>query len=171
MAKKKTARKPSGAGTGQPPEPANKKQWNYDQIRAMRVIHCSDDEIATLCNCTTKTIERAKRRDPLFRAAYEQGNAEGRQTLRRAQAHAAYKGNATMLVWLGKQILGQRDVVRNEMTGENGEPIKFANADEETASRIAALLDAARTRRADAPSGDAHNVGTPARPTKPSPSK
>ncbi len=138
--------------------------WDYAQLRQMRSIQCTDDEIATIFGCTTKTIERAKRRDPKFREAYEKGSAEGKQTLRRAQVAAAYKGNATMLVWLGKQMLGQKDVVRNEITGGDGEPIKFANADEETAARIAALLDAARARRADAPDRDAGNVGAATRP-------
>ena len=35
-------------------------------------------------------------------------------------------GNATMGVWLGKQLLGQRDIVTNEHTGSSGGPIQFA---------------------------------------------
>ena len=35
-------------------------------------------------------------------------------------------GNATMGVWLGKQLLGQRDIVTNEHTGSSGGPIQLA---------------------------------------------
>jgi len=46
----------------------------------------------------------------------------GRSSLRRAQWTAALKGNATMLIWLGKQELGQAD--RHELTGKDGGPIR-----------------------------------------------
>jgi len=35
-------------------------------------------------------------------------------------------GNPTMAVWLGKQILGQRDVITNEHSGLGGAPIQVA---------------------------------------------
>jgi hypothetical protein len=31
-----------------------------------------------------------------------------------------------MLIWLGKQMLGQKEVVSNEITGPGGGPIKVA---------------------------------------------
>ena len=34
-------------------------------------------------------------------------------------------GNATMSIWRGKQLLGQRDVTPVELTGRNGSEIKF----------------------------------------------
>ena len=33
-------------------------------------------------------------------------------------------GNATMGVWLGKQLLGQRDVTPIELSGANGSPVR-----------------------------------------------
>ena len=33
------------------------------------------------------------------------------------------QGNATMGVWLGKQLLGQRDMAQTEVTGKDGGPI------------------------------------------------
>lgn len=41
--------------------------------------------------------------------------------LRAAQYKAAMEGNTTMLIWLGKQRLGQSD--KNELTGKDGERI------------------------------------------------
>ena len=50
--------------------------------------------------------------DTLY-ARYSESIKKGHQvwngSLRRAQYEAAMKGNATMLIWLGKQYLGQRD--------------------------------------------------------------
>jgi hypothetical protein len=37
------------------------------------------------------------------------------------------QGNATMLVWLGKQWLGQND--RHELTGADGGPIQYERPD------------------------------------------
>ena len=39
-------------------------------------------------------------------------------SLRRKQFETALAGNVTMMVWLGKQYLGQKD--KTEITGENG---------------------------------------------------
>lgn len=42
----------------------------------------------------------------------------GDNLLRAAQYKAAMGGNTTMLIWLGKQRLGQSD--KNELTGKDG---------------------------------------------------
>ena len=44
-----------------------------------------------------------------FSAIIQQGKEEGRRSLRRLQWAQAERGNTTMLLWLGKQMLGQRD--------------------------------------------------------------
>jgi hypothetical protein len=35
-------------------------------------------------------------------------------------------GNGTMGIWLGKQLLGQRDTVTTELVGSGGGPIQLA---------------------------------------------
>ena len=44
-----------------------------------------------------------------YSEAYKRYSANGKASLRRAQWKAALNGNTTMLVWLGKQELGQND--------------------------------------------------------------
>ena len=56
----------------------------------------------------------------------ERGKAKGRISVRRAQMRLLEAGNATMGVWLGKQLIGQRDIVTNEHTGSAGGPIQLA---------------------------------------------
>jgi hypothetical protein len=41
----------------------------------------------------------------------ERGKARGRLSLRRAQLKMVEDGNATMGIWLGKNVLGQRDEI------------------------------------------------------------
>lgn len=55
--------------------------------------------------------------------------------LRQWQWKAAEKGNATLLIWLGKQYLDQRDKSSHELSGVNGAPI-------ETRTEPAKLSDA-----------------------------
>ena len=59
-----------------------------------------------------------------FEALYKKHQGEGKASLRRAQWKAAQDGNPTMLVWLGKQMLGQRD--KQEITGDNGGALQIS---------------------------------------------
>jgi hypothetical protein len=67
---------------------------------------------------STDTIGRRKK-DPAFLDVLEAGKGRGRVTLRRLQWQAASTGNTTMLVWLGKQLLGQRDKF-DDIVGDKG---------------------------------------------------
>ncbi len=49
--------------------------------------------------------------------------AKGNEALRRKQYEVAMQGEKTMLVWLGKQRLGQADKVQNEIIGQ--EPVRI----------------------------------------------
>jgi hypothetical protein len=37
----------------------------------------------------------------------------------------AEAGNPALLIWLGKQLLGQRDTVDTQITGADGAPLKI----------------------------------------------
>ncbi len=53
------------------------------------------------------------RKDPIIQKTIEAGRENGRATLRRYQWQTAQAGNPALLIWLGKQILGQRDKIDN----------------------------------------------------------
>lgn len=74
-------------------------------------MQCTLVEIADFFACDEKTIERrvVKQYGEGFVDTYKKLSAGGRRSLRRWQFDAAAKGNTTMLVWLGKQWLGQID--------------------------------------------------------------
>lgn len=87
-----------------------RKEVNTEQLERLAEIHCTLPEIEKILGVSHMTIKRH------FRDVLERGRAKGRESLRRAQWHAAEQGNVSMLIWLGKQILKQRD--RREVTGE-----------------------------------------------------
>lgn len=79
------------------------KPVDSDQIFQLASILCTDNEIAAVCGVHVDTI-RVEFKDQL-----ERGRLIGKTSLRRAQWKRALEGSDTMLVWLGKQLLGQHD--------------------------------------------------------------
>lgn len=66
-------------------------------------------EMAALLSCSTDTIHRG------FAAELTKGRGLLQQSLRMSQIYSATKeGNPTMLIWLGKQYLGQNDKTIDE---------------------------------------------------------
>ena len=111
-----------GSRTGAGRKPV---EIDLEQLEKLASLGCTDEEIAAFFRCTTRTIEK-RRKEPAFKEALERGKAIGRISVRRSQMKLLEAGNATMGVWLGKQLLGQRDVTPIELTGANGSEIKFS---------------------------------------------
>ena len=113
---------------------------DYAMVRKLATIGCTDREIAIVTDFCFEAICRRKKKDAKLAEAIEKGRAEGKTTLRRMQWQAASKGNPTMLIWLGKQMLEQRD--KFEHTGKDGEPMKTQDVTtpEERQERINFLL-------------------------------
>ena len=82
-----------------------KKQIDYELVRKLANIQCTQEEIASVLGVSTRTLQR----DEEFRRIYKEEMDSGKISLRRMQWRAADRGSNTMLVWLGKQYLGQRD--------------------------------------------------------------
>ncbi len=78
-------------------------------VRKLASIQCTDEEIAAGIGCSQDTLARGRKREPELDAAILEGRANGRMSLRRAQYRKAMDGNPAMLIWLGKQVLGQRE--------------------------------------------------------------
>jgi hypothetical protein len=79
------------------------RQINASQVAKLAEIGCSALEIATVMDCSVDTIQRR------FAANFAKGRQSLKMKLRRRQIRAALDGNITMLIWLGKQYLGQRE--------------------------------------------------------------
>lgn len=90
--------------------PAHLKDIDAEQVKALAAINCTMDEIAAVLDTSTVTL-RAR-----FLTQIEAGRAIGKQSLRRYQWEAAKRGNVTMLIWLGRQLLGQTDKIDFSLT-------------------------------------------------------
>lgn len=87
-----------------------------EEFEKLCQIQCTIEEISGWFHCSVDTIERWCKRTYKVKFAdiFEQKRQGGKVSLRRAQMQAALAGNITMLIWLGKQYLGQSDVEKAE---------------------------------------------------------
>ena len=98
-------------------ERGTRAEIDRNELERLCVLHCTDEELAGWFGVTTRTIER-RRLEPAFAQVMERGKAKGRISIRRMQMKLLEQGNATMGVWLGKQLLGQTDQLSFEMRGQ-----------------------------------------------------
>lgn len=102
-------------------------QFDLGQVEALRGIHCTDEEMAAVLGCSVPTIERRKVQSGKFAKAYRIGTLKGKVSLRRTLFRLAEQGNLGAAIWLSKQYLGMRDVMRAELTGAEGGVIETAS--------------------------------------------
>lgn len=88
-----------------------RKEINWEEFDRLCAIQCTQAEIAAWFGCTTDTIANAVKREQgtTFADYYAERRLPGLVSLRRQQFQLALGGNVPMLIWLGKQLLGQRD--------------------------------------------------------------
>ena len=81
-------------------------------------IQCSVTEISYILGISLETFTRrvAEIHNTTPGAYVESKSAKGKMNLRRKQYKIALKGNASMLIWLGKNWLGQTDKAQVETT-------------------------------------------------------
>lgn len=103
-------------------------QIDWDKFDKLCAIHCTLEEIAFIFDCSPDTIERAVKRekDMGFADYIKKASAAGKMSLRRKQFEIALSGNVAMLIWLGKQWLGQKE--KTEVSTEDNKPIRLAYA-------------------------------------------
>jgi hypothetical protein len=74
-----------------------------EEIIKLARLGCSVEEMSAWFGVPANTLKYN------FSDLIAKGRSETKQSLRRAQIALALKGNATMLIWLGKNMLGQSD--------------------------------------------------------------
>lgn len=104
-----------------------RKKIDQSIVEKLAAIHCTMEEIASVCECSVDTLERR------FAEPIKSAKNRGKTSLRRHQWELAQKGNVTMLIWLGKQLLGQRDqleqVIDAKIDGKTTFVLKWTDAD------------------------------------------
>jgi hypothetical protein len=94
-----------------------KRVVNPEEIYNLAAIGCTDSEIARWFDIAESTLKYN------FSEILAKGREDIKMTLRRAQIQLALSGNATMLIWLGKQLLNQQD---NPIGSEDDKPLPWS---------------------------------------------
>ena len=91
-----------------------KKEIDQMQFESLCGLQCTLEEICGWFGVCSDTLEAWCKRTykQNFSEIFKQKRGTGKISLRRAQFRLAAK-NANMAIWLGKQYLGQKDVVEN----------------------------------------------------------
>lgn len=98
MKSEKNEIKPKHAG-GRPP-----KEIDAKFVYECALDLCTNREIAMMVDCDETTLHDR------FSLLLEKARSITRRTIRKKQLECALKGNATLLIWLGKVELGQKEV-------------------------------------------------------------
>lgn len=114
----KKGRKPSKTA-GRP-----RKEIDLHQLEKLCKLGCTQEEIARYCRVSPATVERWAASEPTA-TAMNAGNGRFKISIRREQFRLLRRGNASMAIWLGKQILGQKDKVENTLKTPPGDPLKL----------------------------------------------
>ena len=92
---------------------------DFEKVIQMIRIQCTAQEICDVLGMSEDTLGRRIAEREIedvknFADLYKKHQGEGKASLRRAQWKAAQNGNPSMLIWLGKQMLGQKDLSKTE---------------------------------------------------------
>ncbi|CAK1305283.1 terminase [Burkholderia pseudomallei] len=186
----KPATKPKGG------RPSSYRPEYAEQAAKLTKLGATDSELSDFFGVAEKTLNNWKRQHPEFLQSIKSGKsladaeiadslfnrAKGYEhddldlrviggKLRKTKIRKHYAPDTTAAIfWLkNRQPEKWRDVTKTEITGRNGGPIETHElSDAERASRITALLDAARARRAGQASVAEPEVDSAAGPAEPS---
>jgi AraC-like DNA-binding protein len=95
-----------------------RKKIDVETLKKLAAIQCSYAEMAAILGVNESTLTRR------FAQVIKEGREHGKSSLKRKQYEVAMGGNTTMLIWLGKQHLEQRDKNSHEHSGPDGKPIE-----------------------------------------------
>ena len=90
-----------------------KKAIDYKLVERLGKIMCTELEIASALEVSTRTLQR----DPEFCRIYKKAIEDGKKSLRRTQFKLA-QTSASMAMFLGKQYLGQTDKVESNVKAQ-----------------------------------------------------
>ena len=107
MPDEQPAKKRSNNPNGKPPT-----NLDLEELEKLCGLQCTMEEMGAWFGLNARTM-KVKASQPKYREVMQRGYAKGRISVRRNQMKLLEEGNATMGVWLGKQLLGQRDDPRD----------------------------------------------------------
>lgn len=123
--KKTMAKKVKKNKVGRP-----KTKLDLDALEKLCQLSCTMPEISAYFDIPLRTLEDKYTNDIAVRTIINKGRNIGKLSLRRKQMQILHDTNSVpMAIWLGKQLLGQRDkhdvVTEDKSTSKLGEAIKI----------------------------------------------
>ena len=88
-----------------------RKEIDYKALTQLCRIQCTGEECAAVLDMSYETLNLRLKEDGNggFLEYHKRESGYGKASLRRLQWKSAENGNVSMQIWLGKQMLGQRD--------------------------------------------------------------
>ena len=101
-----------------------RKPIDLNEFEKLCGLQCTKMEIQGRLDVSDKTLDKWVKETygVSFSVVFEQKRVTGKVSIRRKQYEVAQKGNVTMLIWLGKQYLGQKDKQETDL-GDNAKQI------------------------------------------------
>lgn len=102
-----------------------------DDFEKLCAMQCTLIEIAGFFDCSEDTIEnwcKKAYRGQTFSEVFKRKSAKGKISVRRKQFQVAEDGNPTMLIWLGKQYLDQKEHQEVSITNDIDNTVKEMEA-------------------------------------------
>lgn len=101
-------------------------EFDLSQVEGFGQIGATAVEMAAILPASLSTIEhRLADREGDFYRAYQKGNGVLKMSLRRKQIQLALAGSKALLIWLGKQLLGQTDRQELRHGSQEDVPMEF----------------------------------------------
>ena len=99
---------------------ARPKKYHIDleQLQKLAKFGCTNKEMADFFGCSADLLEKS------YSDNLTKGRAEQKMRLRQLQWKSAEKGNVTMQIFLGKNLLGQQDRIEENQLEE---PLVWTN--------------------------------------------
>lgn len=114
---KKTSKSEAPKKLGRPFEHPDEETAN--QVESLSAMGASQESIADFLSIDDETLRTH------YSSALKQGGSRVSNRLRIMQLKKAYSGNTGMLIWLGKQLLGQSEKYRHGDWDEADNGFKF----------------------------------------------
>jgi len=124
-----------------------KAEIDMSLLEELCKIQCTQGEIASCLGVSLATLKNRMNDDDEFLATYIKGRDQGRMSIRRKQYSVADAGNVTMLIWLGKQYLEQKDQSKTQLehSGEINNVVASCS-DDELNKRLGAIESAIKDK-------------------------
>ena len=110
-------------------------------VEKLAGIGCPNKEIASIVGCSVDTLDRH------FADVITKGRENGKTRIRQKQIQMALNGNVAMLIWVGKNWLGQTD--KQEISGiENASTVNIllGQQQEEQLAQLVSMAQASATK-------------------------